>query len=60
MRRLYSGDLAECFRLHRAYALLAIDYGLDLPKCFPHRPEAAYEFLSTEDAQRMPTRIKLA
>ncbi len=36
MRRLYSGDLAECFRLHRVYTLLAIDYGLDLSKCFPH------------------------
>jgi hypothetical protein len=36
LRRLYSGDLAECFRLHRVYTLLAIDYGLDLSKCFPH------------------------
>ncbi len=36
MRRLYSGDLAECFRLHRVYTLLAIYYGLDLSKCFPH------------------------
>ena len=34
--RLYSGDLAECLRLHRVYTMLAIDYGLDLSKCFPY------------------------